>query len=169
MRLLPAAVLILAALPAQADPAAETEADADAVAACLGDTWPQDPRTLCAGIVSTPCQRETGGDPAGTSVECLTRETAAWHRVMERQMPELMRRAAEIDAANPAAADGVDSAAAALETAHRAWLTYRDSECRSAYASWGAEAFRTTAHAACMLDLTLRRVVDFQARLAIGG
>ena len=166
MRLaLAAALLLLTALPVQADPAA----DADAVAACLSETWPQDPRALCAGIVSTPCQRELGGDPAGPSAECLTREAAAWHLVMERQMPELMRRAAEIDAANPGAADGVDSAAAALETAHRAWLTYRDSECRSAYASWGAEAFRTIAHAACMLDLTLRRVVDLQARLMAGG
>jgi uncharacterized protein YecT (DUF1311 family) len=151
--------------PAQADPSA----DADAVAACLSETWPQDPRTLCAGIVSTPCERETGADPARTSAQCLTRETAAWHLVLERQMPELRRRAAEIDAGSPQAADGINAAAAALETAQRAWLTYRDSECRSAYASWGAEEFRTVAHAACMLDLTLRRVVDFQARLMVGG
>ena len=165
MRLAVAAALLLAALPVHADPAAE----ADAVASCMRDAWPRDPRRLCVGIISTPCQQDSSGAPSENLAECLAREASVWDGVMDQQMPELMRRALEIDATNPRSGDGIDSAAMALDIAQRAWLTYRDSEYHSAYASWGAEDFRTIAHAACLLDLTARRVVDFQARLVTGG
>lgn len=164
--LLTGLALLLAVPAAQANQASE---DADSVESCMRDAWPRDPRTLCVGIVSTPCQLALGGDSTQAMNACLTREARAWDMVMTRQIPELMRRANEIDAAAAGAMQGIDSAASALENAQRAWLIYRDSECRSAYASWGTGSFRTVAHAACMLDLTARRVVDFQARLVTGG
>ncbi len=44
-----------------------------------------------------------------------------------------------------------------------------DAECRHNDAIWGRGSFRSVAHAACRLDLTARRVVDFHARLVTGG
>ena len=166
MRLILAATALLATtLPAQADQASD---DADAIAACMTEAWPRDARALCAGAVSSPCQLALGEESTGIMNACLTREADGWNLVMERQMPDLMRRAEEVDAAN-AGAEGLDSAAATLENAQRAWLLYRDAECRYAVASWGAGGFRDVAVAACMLDLTARRAVDFHARLLTGG
>jgi uncharacterized protein YecT (DUF1311 family) len=155
--------LLLAALPAQAQDDA-----ADAVASCMRDAWPRDVRALCVGVVSAPCQLAPGGETTEGMNRCLAREAGAWDSVMNRQFPELMRRAREIDAAN-SITDGLDAAAPALENAQRAWLLYRDGECRWAYASWGEGSFRSVAHAACLVDLTTRRVVDFHARQVNGG
>jgi len=158
--------LLLAALPVRAD---QTSDDADAVESCMHDAWPRDVRALCVGVVSAPCQRAAGKETTVAMVHCLAREAGAWDTVMNRQFPELMQRAREVDAANSQANDSLDASAPALETAQRAWLIYRDSECRYAYASWGNGSFRPVAHSACLVDLTARRVVDFHARLVTGG
>ena len=50
----------------------------------------------------------------------------------------------------------------------RAWIVFRDAECRHSYASWGAGSFRAVAYSACRLELTARRVVAFHARLVTG-
>ena len=100
-RLVLAAVALLAtALPAQADQASE---DADAIAACMAEAWPRDARALCAGAVSSPCQLALGNETTENMNACLMREADAWNLVMERQMPDLMRRAEEVDAANAGA------------------------------------------------------------------
>jgi len=119
-------------------------------------------------VVSAPCQLKRGDESTKSMNNCLTREAEAWNAVMERQFPELERRAREVDAANKTKLD-LDSAVETLENAQRAWLIYRDAECRFAKAIWGAGGFRAVARAACMLDLTARRTVDFYARLATGG
>ncbi|HSF94162.1 MAG TPA: lysozyme inhibitor LprI family protein [Thermohalobaculum sp.] len=157
--------LLFAALPVHADQVSD---DADAIAACMGDAWPRDARALCAGAVSAPCQLALGAESTESMNLCLAREADAWNAVMERQFPELMQRAREVDAAGAASA-GLESAAEALENAQRAWQLYRDAECRFARASWGDGGFRAVALSACVLDLTARRAVDFQARLLTGG
>jgi len=161
---LAALTLFLAPLPTPAD---EASANADAVASCVADAWPRDVRALCVGLVSAPCQLAAPAESPEAMSRCLSREAEAWDAVMRRQFPELMRRAGEIDAANGALPR--DSAAGSLENAQRAWLLYRDGECRYAFASWGEGGFRDVAQAACLVDLTARRVVDFHARLATGG
>ena len=158
--------LLLAALPARAD---QLQDDADALESCMLTAWPRDVLALCAGIVSAPCQAEPGGETTLGMNQCLAREADAWDAVLERQWPRLMTRAREVDAANQTAVPELDSAAETLRGAQRAWIVFRDAECRHNYAIWGMGSFRAVAHSACRLDLTARRVVDFQARLATGG
>jgi uncharacterized protein YecT (DUF1311 family) len=158
--------LLLAALPAQAD---QLQDDADALESCMVTAWPRDALALCTGIVSDPCQAEPGGQTTLGMNQCLAREADAWDAVLNRQWPKLMTRAREVDAANQTTVPTLDSAAETLRSAQRAWIVFRDAECRHNYAIWGMGSFRSVAHSACRLDLTARRVVDFHARLVTGG
>ena len=158
--------LLLAALPARAD---QLQDDADMLESCIATAWPRDVLALCAGIVTDPCQAEPGGQTTLGMNRCLAREADAWDAVLERQLPRLMTRAREVDAANQTAVAELDSAAETLRGAQRAWIVFRDAECRHNYAIWGMGSFRAIAHSACRLDLTARRVVDFHARLVMGG
>jgi uncharacterized protein YecT (DUF1311 family) len=158
--------LLLTALPARADPPGD---DADALEACVATAWPRDVLALCTGTIADPCQAAPGGETTLGMNQCLAREADAWDTVLNRQWPKLMTRAREVDAANQTEGLALDSAAETLRAAQRAWIVFRDAECRSNYASWGAGSFRTVAHSACRLDLTARRVVDFYARLVTEG
>ena len=162
--------LLLAALPAQADPLQD---DADALDSCMVTAWPRNVLALCPGTVSAPCQAESGGETTLGMNQCLAREADAWDVVLNRQLPRLMTRAREVDAANQTDDNSgglaLDSAAETLRSAQRAWIVFRDAECRHNYAIWGQGSFRAIAHSACRLDLTARRVVDFHARLVTGG
>jgi len=162
--------LLLATLPAQAD---QLQDDADALESCMLTAWPRNVLALCASIVTDPCQAEPEGQTTLGMNQCLAREADAWDAVLERQWPTLMTRAREVDAANQAADNSgglaLDSAAETLRGAQRAWVVFRDAECRHNYAIWGMGSFRAIAHSACRLDLTARRVVDFHARLVTGG
>ena len=161
--------LLLAAPPAQADPLQD---DADALDACIATAWPRDVMALCTGIVSAPCQAEPGGETTLGMNQCLAREADAWDTVLGRQLPRLMTRAREVDAANRTTDDSgclaLDSAAETLRGAQRAWIVFRDAECRHNYAIWGKGSFRAIAHSACRLDLTAHRVITFHARLVTG-
>ena len=168
--LIAAIALLLAALPARAD---QLQDDTDALESCIVTAWPRDVLALCAGIVSAPCQTGPGGQTTLGMNQCLAREADAWDAVLERQWPRLMTRAREVDAANQtpdnSGVPALDSAAETLRGAQRAWIVFRDAECRHNYAIWGQGSFRAIAHSACRLDLTARRVVDFHARLVTGG
>ena len=167
MRLRAAVFAILLSLaPAKAG---QVDLDADALEACLLTGWPRDVLELCTGIVADPCQTAAGGTATEAMTGCLAREADAWEVVLNRLWPRMRMRAGEVDAANETDALGIDSATETLRTAQRTWEVYRDAACRHSYASWGRGEFRTVAHAACMLDLTARRVIDFHARLATGG
>ncbi len=117
--------------------------------------------------------RATGGETTLGMNRCLAREADAWDVVLNRQWPRLMTRAREVDAANRTDDNSgglaLDSAAETLRGAQRAWIVFRDAECRHNYASWGKGSFRNIAHSACRLDLTARRVIGFHARLVMGG
>ena len=156
---------LLATLPAQAG---QLQDDADALESCIMTAWPRDVMTLCTGIISDPCQETPVGASTQGMNQCLAREADAWDAVLNRLWPKLMTQAREVDAANETAGLSLNSAAETLRSAQRAWIVYRDADCRHNYASWGLGSFRTIAHSACRLDLTARRVVDFHARLVTG-
>ena len=157
--------LLLTALPAQADPLQD---NADTLESCMITAWPRDVLTLCAGLISDPCQEQPGGGSTQGMNECLAQEADAWDAVLNRLWPKLMTRAHEVDAANQTQGLTLDSAAETLRAAQHAWIAFRDAECRHNYASWGAGSFRTIAHSACRLDLTAHRVITFHARLVTG-
>ena len=163
------AVIIAALMPALPVQAGQLQDDADALESCVVTAWPRNVLALCTGIVTDPCQAEPGGQTTQGMNQCLAREADAWDVVLERQFPRLMTRAREVDAANQSAVPALDSAAETLRSAQRAWIVFRDAECRHNYAIWGMGSFRAIAHSACRLDLTARRVVDYHARLVTGG
>ncbi len=164
MRFLTAIALLLFALPATA---AQKDQDAAALQTCMQELWPGDVLGECAGIIANPCQAKPGGETTLRMNNCLTQEAEAWDLILNRLWPEVMKRARATDQANQIT--GPDSAAETLRVAQRAWIAFRDAECRHSYAIYGLGSFRTIAHSACVLDLTARRVVDFHARLESEG
>ena len=140
MRLAVLVAVIFLALPFGAS-ADQLDEDASALGACIEDAWPRDARALCAGAISAPCQLALGEQTHANMAICLTREADAWNAVMESQFPELLRRAEEVDAAGTAT--GAETSSATLQNAQRAWLLYRDAECRYAVSSWSEEAYST--------------------------
>jgi uncharacterized protein YecT (DUF1311 family) len=46
-----------------------------------------------------------------------------------------------------------------LRDAQRAWIPLRDAQCALEYAMWGSGSMRQIAGAACLLDLTAKRVI----------
>ncbi len=164
MRALAAVMIVLFTLPAAA---AQKEKDADMLQACIQEHWPGDALTECTGVIADPCQAKPGGETTLGMNNCLTQEAEAWDVILNRLWPKLMERARAADQANQIT--GPDSAAETLRAAQRAWIAFRDAECRHSYATYGQGSFRTVAHAACILDLTARRVIDFHARLASEG
>jgi uncharacterized protein YecT (DUF1311 family) len=161
--------VLLATHPARAG---QLQDDADALESCVTTGWPRDVLTLCTGIVSDPCQLAPGGTAPEAMNRCLANEADAWDLVLNRLLPKLMTQAREVDAANetPEQSGGlsIDTASETLRSAQRAWIVFRDAECRYNYASWGNGSFRSIAHSACRLDLTARRVITFHARQVTG-
>jgi len=169
-RVLRGSIAILLAATLSATPAARADQatdDADALESCLTTAWPRDVLGLCIGVIANPCQAEPGNETTEAIGACLRREADAWDAVLGRLWPRLVMRSKEVDAAN--GSTDPETAAGTLLEAERAWVVFRDAECRYAYASWGDGSFRLVAHAACRLDLTARRVVDIYARLVKEG
>jgi uncharacterized protein YecT (DUF1311 family) len=158
-------VFLLTALPAQAQPLQD---NANALESCVVTAWPRNVMELCTGVVADPCQEGRTERSTEGMNQCLAAEADAWDVVLNRLWPKLMMRAREVDASNETTGFPLDSAAKTLEAAQRAWVVYRDAECRYNYASWGESDFRTVAHSACRLELTARRVVALHARLVTG-
>ncbi|MDH3665459.1 MAG: DUF1311 domain-containing protein [Paracoccaceae bacterium] len=164
MRFVALVMILMLALPATA---AQKDQDADALQACIQEHWPGDVLAECTGLIADPCQAKSGGETTLGMNNCLTQEAEAWDVILNRLWPELMKRARATDQANQIT--GPDSAAETLRAAQRAWIAFRDADCRHSYATYGLGSFRTIAHSACTLELTARRVVDFHARLESEG
>lgn len=164
-----AALLLILAGPAAADPfapyaaTAEDQADApgpharwfqdpanvrSAVDACLAEAMAAGaPRETCIGRASDACHSHAANQTTAGSIQCSAAERDAWDAILNE------RYAAAMAALDP-------GGQTALREAQRHWIAYRDGAC----AVWG-EVFRggTMARqigADCVSRQTGRRAVD---------
>lgn len=126
----------------------ETLIDGATVEACFA----RDDAQACIGDAANQCQdtQPQGQTTLGIS-ECLMAEHAAWDRILNREYGQLRDNYAD-DA----------GLVAQLRDAQRAWITFRDADCRLAYDRYGGGSMRVIAAAGCRLQHTARRALDLR-------
>lgn len=131
-------ILALMALGTAA-PAQEFAAKVDvkAVNACFAGTASFETSPPCVGAQAEICMRAPGGSTTQGIVACASAETAAWDAILNTQYQARMSAAAP-------------NVKAALRTAQRAWIVYRDAECALHYEKYAEGTIRSTYYAACM-------------------
>lgn len=157
MRIFPFTLLAIVAL-AHPVVAAEPEVTADAAAlrACV-DGAENDPRS-CIETIVTPCL-DTLADSGRGINGCYDREASAWDRLLNENYRVALKDA-QSDDVDAGETGGEPGAAAALKTAQRAWIAFRDAECGRLYARNMEGTIRFTVHAACQNRLTAERAID---------
>lgn len=123
------------------------------VEACLAGTAPGDLDPDCIGEAADQCQQAPGGSTTRGIAGCLMAEHDAWDAVLNAQYQET--RAAFADD---------DTASASLRDAQRAWIAWRDAECRFEYDRYGDGSMRSVSAAGCRMTLTARRALELRAK-----
>lgn len=114
----------------------------------------------CVGAIARICMAAPGGTSTAGAVECFSREQLAWDVLLNERYKRALAEAKRTDGRLPA--NGADSTAvAALRTAQRAWLVFRDAECARLYFLNIEGTFRSIASADCGNQLTALRAIDF--------
>lgn len=144
-------ILLVIAAPALAQDGDALSVDASIVETCVADTPPAEAAPTCIGAAARQCQRAAGGETTVGIVRCVMDEHAAWDTVLNR----------EYKAAR--AHYGADQAVAdSLLAAQRAWIAWRDSECRFQYDRYGGGSMRSIAAANCRMSMTAQRALELR-------
>jgi uncharacterized protein YecT (DUF1311 family) len=148
------AAVALAPLPALADPAA----DAEVIERCLGPTGSMEAPdgNACIGVIAQPCQQLPGGETTVGIATCLTQERDAWDVLLNRYYKQLRQTEQE-------------PARGTLRDAQRAWIAWRDADCRFAYEQFLGGSMRQITGAACQRDRTAERVLHLRSFMTFGS
>jgi uncharacterized protein YecT (DUF1311 family) len=145
------AIIILCFMAISTSAAADDSGQIDSCIAERGDA-----AASCIGVIAQPCQERPGGETTVGIVACLQQETAAWDALLNRYYTELRKTKAE-------------PARTTLRDAQRAWIGWRDADCRFAYEQFGGGSLRQVAGAACLRDRTAERVLHLHGYLNYGN
>lgn len=153
------ALYLLAFLPAMAT--AEVDpAMVEILDSCM--KGPQD-RTVaqdCIGVLTAQCVELPDRQTTVGMMQCAMSEAAAWDVLLNIEYQAARQFAEDMDARD---ADNFPEYAVRgdkLLAAQRAWITYRDANCASAYAVWGAGTMRQIMGADCHLQMTAERTIE---------
>ncbi|MDJ1008986.1 MAG: DUF1311 domain-containing protein [Paracoccaceae bacterium] len=117
----------------------------------------------CKGRLSDPCmETEVGGYSTTGMVFCMQAETLVWDAHLNAEYRLSMDWAGAMDAAD-SLFPGFARRAEALRSAQRAWIAFRDAQCRLDYAVWGGGSMRMIAGAACEMEMTADRAIALRA------
>ena len=106
----------------------------------------------CIGSFANACMEVAGAYHTIAVTQCMVAETVGWDAALNAAYQDLRADLSGLDA--PA------GAADALREAQRAWIPFRDAECR-----WRGNLTRhITDYAHCVLDVTATRVLDLVAK-----
>lgn len=147
MRML-VAIFLLSPATAMAQDAA---LDRNIVEACLAQTAPRQTVADCIGDAARQCQEAPGAATTVGAMECLMAERDVWDEFLNleyRQTRESLPYA---------------EAQASLLAAQRAWIAFRDAECKLAYDSYGGGSMRMIAGADCQMRETANRTLELRA------
>jgi len=141
-------------LPALADPVS----DAEAIERCLGPAGSMEAPdgNACISAIAQPCQQQPGGETTVGIATCLIQERDAWDVLLNRYYKQLRQT-------------GEEPARTTLRDAQRAWIAWRDADCRFAYEQFIGSSMRQVTGAACQRDRTAERVLHLRNFIAIGN
>jgi uncharacterized protein YecT (DUF1311 family) len=155
--ILAAAVLFSAGTPL----AAGDLIDRARVMACYQEHIEAREALNCIGAAAAACQEiHTDQFEGSTTVgiaACLSAETEVWDALLNTNY---RLRRAEMAAQDADQGTPLMARVEALRQAQRAWIAFRDAECRRLYAEHQGGTLRTIIGASCHLTLTARRAVD---------
>ena len=136
----------------------------EVLAECYGAADTLESRRGCIGEAARICQDE---EPQGQTtlgiVTCTGIEADAWDVLLNGEYRLTMDWARGADAADREAFPEFANREEALRAAQRAWIEFRDTECRLAYALWGPGSLRQVAGAQCQLDMIAERTIELRA------
>ncbi len=104
----------------------------------------------CIGVASAACQEEPDGQTTMGMASCTMRETAWWDEMLNHNYTTLQNT---LDA----------ETFAALRTAQRAWMDFRDAECDFQYTYWQEGTIRSLYASSCQLQMTAERALALDA------
>lgn len=111
--------------------------------------------TGCTGTAATMCMAdEPGGDTMMGMTSCLMAEHEVWDKLMNKEYALVLDYAAEMDVSAQFEAPEYAVRADQVRTAQRAWVAFRDANCKMQYGLWGAGSMRHIAEAECLLTMT---------------
>lgn len=134
--------------------------DESKIEACFERTPPSVNYPSCAFDEANACQGRPGGSTTLGMVECLNAETAVRDKLLNREYAVVR----QIYSGRDQSVSGTEweGAEEALVAAQRAWLGFRDADCKRAYMSHQGGSIRNISHARCMLEKTVERVFDLR-------
>lgn len=151
-------VLLLAAAPAVAQEGRDhLSVDPATVRACHDGAAPGDVAPSCIGAASGTCQGLPRGDTTLGLVACMSAEAEAWDVLLNEEYALLRGEAEAMDRM-----EGGESRARALRDAQRAWIAFRDGDCRLAWALWQGGTIRGPVAADCHMVHTARRALELR-------
>ncbi len=140
-------------MPALADGAAEMRA-------CLADAYEA---ADCIGSLSRACMAERAdGESTVGMTECIGLETKAWDTILNAQYQDVMGLFRAQDSSGDVLNEQM-TREATLRAAQRAWIVFRDAECRMQAARYGQGSLGQVAAANCLMSMTAQRTIDLMA------
>ena len=121
-----------------------------------------DPRTCIGRMAKTCIAARADGETTLGMVACLDAEAAAWDRMLNAEWAGAMAQARAMDATGDVAGPDL-TRADTLRAAQRAWIAFRDADCRAQGARWGTGTLRSVSVANCHLGMTAERALHLRA------
>lgn len=143
--------LILALLPATGF-AGDPQVNPRTVDQCFASAQPGEVAPKCLGAASNACQTRPRGDTTIGISQCIMAETAEWDRLLNSAYQKLRAQYRK---------EGGDLPAMLL-AAQRAWIAFRDAQCKLDYARWGDGSMRGIVAANCQMTMTAGRAIDLR-------
>ena len=121
--------------------------------------------TACKGLAARLCMEETeGGQTTLGMAGCNAMETRLWDDLLNADWQAHMDWAKQADLSEQEFfGDQFSDRADSLLAAQRAWIAFRDAECRLDYATWGSGSMRHIAGTSCLADMTADRVIRLRS------
>lgn len=153
--------ILLALIPAPA--LAETiPAAVAAIEQCLGSASEVAQERDCIGVLSGRCMEHPEGQTTFGMMSCMGDEADAWDVLLNAEYQAARATAKSMDQNETADLKDYAVRADDLRAAQRAWITFRDANCRAAYGIYGSGSMRQISGAQCRLRMTAERTIELR-------
>ncbi|MCO4848720.1 MAG: DUF1311 domain-containing protein [Yoonia sp.] len=126
---------------------------------CMTGPRDQADASACIGIITAQCIEGPGGQTTAGMASCAFSEAEGWDVLLNREYQAARAVARGMDADDMVDFPVYAVRADKLLAAQRAWIAFRDANCASDYAVWGAGTMRQIMGASCHLQMTAERAI----------
>ena len=159
-----AALALALLLPGAALAEAPYDGYARAVGPCYDGAEDEPMARACIGRAARACiQGAPDGETTVGMMFCLLAERDAWDEILNAEYARARAAARTADQADRGASPQTAVRGDLLLDAQRAWIAFRDANCASAYAVYGAGSMRQIAGAECQMRMTADRTIELRA------